>query len=29
MLLNGILWAAKIEVPTGGVTCNPAEELLK
>jgi type 1 glutamine amidotransferase len=29
MLLNGILWAAKIEVPTGGVTCNPPEELLK
>jgi len=29
MLLNGIFWAAKIEVPEGGVTCTPPEELLK
>ena len=29
MLLNGILWAAKIEVPSGGAACNVPEELLK
>jgi type 1 glutamine amidotransferase len=29
ILVNGILWAAKVEVPSGGVVCNVSEELLK
>jgi type 1 glutamine amidotransferase len=29
MLVNGILWAAKIEVPAGGVNCAPPDDLLK
>jgi hypothetical protein len=29
LLVNGILWAAKIDVPSGGSTCTPPEELLK
>jgi type 1 glutamine amidotransferase len=29
MLLNGIFWAAKIDVPSGGVSCNPPADLLK
>jgi type 1 glutamine amidotransferase len=29
ILLNGILWAAKIDVPEGGMSCSVTEELLK
>jgi len=29
ILLNGVLWAAKIEVPEGGASCTVPEELLK
>ena len=29
ILLNGILWAAKIEVPQGGASCAPPPEVLK
>jgi hypothetical protein len=29
MLANAILWAAKVEVPAGGVSCQPPDDLLK
>ena len=29
MLLNGILWAAKIDVPAGGAACNVPDDLMK
>ena len=29
ILTNGVLWAAKVEVPAGGITCQVPEELLK
>jgi type 1 glutamine amidotransferase len=29
ILLNGVLWAAKIEVPEGGASCTVPQELLK
>jgi len=29
MLLNGVLWAARIEIPGGGASCSVPEELLK
>jgi hypothetical protein len=29
MLANGVLWAAKVEVPAGGVSCQPPDDLLK
>jgi len=29
MLANAILWAAKVEVPAGGVACQPPDDLLK
>ncbi|MEO8594610.1 MAG: ThuA domain-containing protein [Candidatus Solibacter sp.] len=29
ILVNGVLWAAKLEVPQGGASCSPPAELLK
>jgi hypothetical protein len=29
MLLNGVLWAARLEIPAGGALCTVPEELLK
>lgn len=29
ILTNGILWAAKVEIPAGGVSCLPPDELLR